>query len=79
MQTGKHQRRIYRLTPKGTRLLETALPYWEMAQFRLRKTLGDADWQLLSGFAERLAAAAVRAESISAAKNRGGTEAKMSA
>jgi DNA-binding PadR family transcriptional regulator len=79
MQTGKRQKRIYRLTPKGTRLLVAALPYWEMAQFRLRKTLGDTDWQLLSGFAEHVAAAAIRAELLSAAKNRGGPEVKMSA
>lgn len=79
MQTGERQKRIYRLTPKGARMLETALPYWEMAQFRLQKALGDADWQLLSGFAERVAVAAIRAESISTANVRGDRQLKASA
>src|SRR6185312_11650639 len=79
VQTGERQRRIYRLTPKGTRLLEAALPYWEMAQFRLHKTLGDADWQLLSGFAERLAMAAIRAEYASTAKSRANSQAEINA
>lgn len=64
MQVGKNGRRLYSLTPKGKRVLDEALPYWERAQFRLRRTLGEADWQMLAEFTERLTTAAIRAETM---------------
>ena len=64
MQIGKNGRRMYSLTPKGKRVLNEALPYWERAQLRLRRTLGDPDWQMLAGFTERLTSAAIRAETM---------------
>jgi DNA-binding MarR family transcriptional regulator len=62
MQVGKNNRRMYSLTPKGKSVLDDALPYWERAQLRLRRSLGEADWQMLAGFTERLTSAAIRAE-----------------
>ncbi|MGC1870256.1 MAG: MarR family winged helix-turn-helix transcriptional regulator [Acidobacteriaceae bacterium] len=64
MQVGKNGRRLYSLTPKGKRVLDEALPYWERAQLRLRRTLGESDWQLLASFTERLTSAAIRAETM---------------
>lgn len=64
MQIGKNGRRLYSLTPKGKRVLEEALPHWERAQLRLRRSLGEADWQLLASFTERLTSAAIRAETM---------------
>jgi DNA-binding MarR family transcriptional regulator len=64
MQIGRNGRRIYALTPKGNRVLQEALPYWERAQLRLRQTLGENDWHLLASFTERLTSAAIRAEGM---------------
>ena len=64
MQVGKNGRRLYRLTPKGKRVLDEALPYWERAQLRLRRTLGESDWQIVANFTERLTSAAIRAEAM---------------
>jgi DNA-binding MarR family transcriptional regulator len=62
MKVGERHRRIYALTERGRKLLETARPYWERAEDRLRRELGEADWGILNGFAARLTDAAVRAE-----------------
>jgi DNA-binding MarR family transcriptional regulator len=64
MQVGRNNRRMYSLTPKGKRVLDDALPYWERAQIRFRRSLGEADWQLLAAFTERLTSAAIRAEAM---------------
>lgn len=64
MQVGRNGRRLYSLTPKGQRVLEEARPYWDRAQLRLRRTLGEADWQLLASFTERVTSAAIRAETM---------------
>jgi DNA-binding MarR family transcriptional regulator len=64
MQPGKNNRRMYSLTPKGKQVLEDTLPYWERAQLRFRRSLGEADWQMLAAFTERLTSAAVRAEAM---------------
>jgi len=64
MQVGKNGRRLHSLTPKGKRVLDEALPYWERAQLRLRRSLGETDWQLLASFTERLTSAAIRAETL---------------
>lgn len=62
MKVGQRSRRMYCLTENGRRVLEHATPYWERAQDRLRRELGDADWAYLSAFSERLTQAAIRAE-----------------
>ncbi len=64
MQIGTNGRRLYSLTPKGKRVLDEALPYWDRAQLRLRRTLGESDWLLLASFTERLTSAAIRAETM---------------
>ena len=56
------RRRIYCLTAHGQSLLETALPYWERAQERLRRQLGEADWRALTAFTDRVTTAALAAE-----------------
>ncbi|HET7347106.1 MAG TPA: MarR family winged helix-turn-helix transcriptional regulator [Acidobacteriaceae bacterium] len=63
MRVGDRQRRVYRLTEKGTQVLREATPYWERAQDRMRRQLGDTDWQTLLTLAQRVADAAIRAES----------------
>lgn len=62
--TGDKNRRLYSLTPKGKFALEEATRYWENAQRRLQHSLGERDWQLLADFSDRLASAALRAESL---------------
>lgn len=62
MKLGERSRRVYCLTERGQRLLETALPYWERADDRLKRELEPSDWQGLSDFAERTTQAAIRAE-----------------
>ncbi len=62
MKLGERGRRVYCLTERGEKLLEMATPYWERAQDRLRRELGDADWDALIDFSERITQAAIRAE-----------------
>lgn len=62
MKMGERGRRVYCLTERGRELLEAATPYWERAQDRLRRELGESDWMALYGFAERVTRAAIRAE-----------------
>lgn len=62
MKLGERSRRVYRLSETGHKILETALPYWERADDRLRRELGESDWSLLSDYAERATQAAIRAE-----------------
>ena len=43
---GKDKReRLFSLTPPGRRQLAAAQPFWEAAQRRLRKELGDVGWK----------------------------------
>lgn len=63
MRIGDRQRRLYRLSEKGEEVLREAMPYWQRAQDRMRRELGDADWQMLLMLAGRVADAAMRAES----------------
>lgn len=65
--TGSKNRRVYSLTSQGKLVLEEATLYWENAQRRLQHSLGDRDWGLLAEFNDRLAAAALRAESLAVA------------
>ncbi len=62
MKVGKRYRRVYCLTDEGRRILERATPYWERAQERMRSELGEAEWAMLSEFAERVTQSAIRAE-----------------
>lgn len=64
MQLGDRSKRLYSLTAKGSRVLRDAWPYWERAQLRLSHALGEQDWAELAQFAERIATAAARAESM---------------
>ncbi|HKR27135.1 MAG TPA: hypothetical protein VJS11_06755, partial [Acidobacteriaceae bacterium] len=47
---------------KGEQVLREAMPYWQRAQDRMRRELGDTDWQTLLRLAGRVAQAAIRAE-----------------
>ena len=45
---GKDRReRLFRLTPDGKRRLAEAQPYWESAEQRLRRKLGDESWKCM--------------------------------
>jgi DNA-binding MarR family transcriptional regulator len=57
-----HSERIYRLTPCGRKHFEDAVPYWLLAQSRLKTTLGEADWRVLQGVSNRVSKAAIAAE-----------------
>lgn len=62
MKLGQRSRRVYSLTEEGRRVLELATPYWERAQERMRRELGELEWAMLSDFAERVTQSAIRAE-----------------
>ncbi len=46
---GDHRTREIRLTPRGRKALERALPLWELVQKRMREGLGRKRWQGLTG------------------------------
>jgi DNA-binding MarR family transcriptional regulator len=60
----RHGERIYSLTDKGRQALMEALPYWERAQDRLRRALGEDDWNGMIRMVDRVRAAALRAEEL---------------
>lgn len=62
MKVGRRYRRVYCLTDEGRSILEAATPYWERAQERMRRELGEAEWAMLGDFAERVTQCAIRAE-----------------
>lgn len=62
MKVGERYRRVYCLTDEGRQILEAATPYWERAQERMRRELGEEEWAMLAEFAERVTQAAIRAE-----------------
>ena len=62
MSVGSGSRRLYSLSLAGRNLLESAIPYWERAQERMRQELGEIDWHNLAAFAEKVTRAAQRAE-----------------
>lgn len=76
MKVGERHRRIYGLTERGRKLLESAQPYWERAEDRLRRELGESDWSILNDYSARLTAAAIRAEN---APSRNGRPRSLSA
>ncbi len=55
------RQRLWRLTPAGRRQLQRVRPHWERAQKRLRKELGEADWNRLQTALGRVTAAVLRA------------------
>jgi DNA-binding MarR family transcriptional regulator len=59
---GKDRReRLFTLTRAGERQLVEAQPYWEMAEQRLRRTLGDAGWKQMKATVSRATEAAMSA------------------
>src|ERR1700737_717836 len=46
--------RLFRLTPAGERQLTAAQPYWERAEHRLRRELGDGAWKNMTDAVLRL-------------------------
>ena len=62
MKMGERNRRVYCLTSGGRAVLDSATPYWQRAQERIRRELGELDWNTLSAFTERVTQAAMRAE-----------------
>ena len=57
---GKDKReRLFRLTRRGQQQLAMAQPYWEGAQRRLRKELGDAGWKSMTQAVSELTEAAL--------------------
>jgi DNA-binding MarR family transcriptional regulator len=62
MKLGERSRRVYCLTERGQSILETAHPYWERAEDRMKRELGESDWLEMSAFSERVTQAAIRAE-----------------
>jgi DNA-binding MarR family transcriptional regulator len=59
---GKDRReRLFTLTRAGERQLVEAQPYWEMAEQRLRRKLGDAGWKQMKTTVSRVTEAAMSA------------------
>jgi DNA-binding MarR family transcriptional regulator len=59
---GKDRReRLFTLTRAGERQLVEAQPYWEMAEQRLRRELGDAGWKNMKVSVARMTEAATKA------------------
>jgi DNA-binding MarR family transcriptional regulator len=61
-----HDERIYSLTLQGEKSLDRALPYWQRAQARLRKTLGDPEFDMLLRICQSTVRAAREAERLRA-------------
>jgi len=65
VETGpNHGERIYRLTDQGRLSLTRATPYWERAQERLQRTLGNNKIQVLLQLCESTEAATHQAEQL---------------
>src|SRR6266702_6490542 len=59
---GKDRReRVFRLTEAGKRQMAEAQPYWEGAEQRLRRKLGDAGWKSMKEAVSQVTEAAARA------------------
>src|SRR5215469_18377021 len=59
---GKDRReRLFSLTRAGKRQLAQAQPYWESAEQRLRRRLGDASWKSMKEAVSRVTEAAAQA------------------
>ncbi|HVN17667.1 MAG TPA: MarR family winged helix-turn-helix transcriptional regulator [Dongiaceae bacterium] len=62
-----HGERIYALTEEGRKALAEAIPYWERAQSRLARTLGESEFGRLLQFCDTVTGAAHKAEELRAA------------
>jgi DNA-binding MarR family transcriptional regulator len=59
---GKDRReRVFRLTEKGKRQIAAAQPHWEVAERRLRKTLGPSGWRQMQATVAQVTNAATEA------------------
>ncbi len=59
---GKDRReRLFRLTQGGKRKMAEAQPYWERAEQRLQRELGDAGWKSMKQTVSRITEAALAA------------------
>ncbi len=59
---GKDRReRLLRLTQGGKRIMAEAQPFWERAEQRLQRELGDADWKSMKQTVSRITEAAMAA------------------
>jgi DNA-binding MarR family transcriptional regulator len=59
---GKDRReRLFRLTQAGKQQMAEAQPYWERAERRLRRQLGDAGWKSMKQAVSRMTEAAMAA------------------
>jgi DNA-binding MarR family transcriptional regulator len=57
---GKDRReRLFRLTPAGKRQMAEAQPFWERAEQRLRRELGEAGWRSMKQAVSRMTEAAM--------------------
>jgi DNA-binding MarR family transcriptional regulator len=62
VQPGEDRReRLFSLTQAGKRRLAEAQPFWELAEQRLRKKLGGADWKRMKKIVSRVTVAAIDA------------------
>ena len=52
---GDRRQRLLRLTPSGERKLKQARPFWERAQERLRRDLGESNWDQMTGLLVEIA------------------------
>jgi DNA-binding MarR family transcriptional regulator len=78
MSMGSRSRRLYSMSDAGRALLESAMPYWERAQERIGRELGETDWQNLGAFAERVTSAALRAETAPMRNHRDNSARRLS-
>ena len=62
MRQDSRRRRVYCLTEEGRKVTEAVRPYWERAQARLLRELGDFDWSAFGAFTDHVTRAALRAE-----------------
>ncbi len=59
---GKDRReRLFSLTPRGERKLAEGQPYWDAAEQRLRRKLGDGGWKQMKETVSRTTEAAISA------------------
>lgn len=70
MKIDARRRRVYSLTEAGRSLLLLAMPYWERAQERLLRQLGERDLNFLTDLIERVTCAAIAAEKAQSRNSR---------
>jgi DNA-binding MarR family transcriptional regulator len=53
--------RLFSLTPEGSRQMREAQPYWQTAEERLKRKLGNAGWKQMKEMVSEIAEAALQA------------------